>query len=78
MIGSINTRGTSDLRRAESMLRKFGFIPVSETEHLKIFFRFADNSRFEIYHISDKKGERKWIHTITIRQDTEFVLMKQR
>jgi len=60
LIGSINTRGTSDLRRAESMLRKFGFIPVTETEHLKIFFRFADNSRFEIFHnIRDKKGERK-------------------
>jgi len=69
LIGSINTRGTSDLRRAESMLRKFGFIPVSETEHLKIFFRFADNSRFEIYHISDKKGERKW-KIIMTKQDT--------
>ncbi len=76
MIGNINTRGTSDLRRAESMLRKFGFIPVSETEHLKIFFRFKDNSRFEIYHISDKqKGDLKWV---TTRQDTELLLTKQR
>lgn len=76
MIGNINTRGTSDLRRAESMLRKFGFIPISETENLKIFFRFKDNSRFEIYHISDKKEFAKWINII--KQDIELWLMKQK